>query len=729
MPTNLAVSTNFGSLTTSVFPGSYNQNNLNLGPLMMQANDAGNEGKWVGPVPIAVARPVETSLAMPGVFPEAISWSSTYDWVFLADNATASATRRIELFTFNKTVRTGQWAFAGAIVCTIPSQGTQGTYTNRGISVAYEKYTTGTVSINNGSASLTGSGTTWSADRMFIGSRIGFGSTDPSQITTWYEISAIGGDTAITLTQNFAQSNISGSAYVIEDLRVLFNMTNGTTAANGGTFMVAGIRFENFTTSGFAISAATTVDKIRACYWLGDGNASSNATIQTCAGMAIDARSSWTSQMVYSHDAAAGFARFQVNNFRAAMTLTAGRDSTGSTWQFNTGQQAVTGTISQVNNLVLCTPGSGGGPRSGIKSLFWVTTSRVYSAAVANITTGSTTFQSGNSVEIPPGSTTTYAATSSLNTIEYDSLADRFFIMTVGTSGVRSYYTQYREDAGQWDRIILSDLKQINQSTVDATAAIFPATSSQPTSVGCVGGMAYIATAGTAANTNFLYNLPMSADWEYASTTNCRVVLPVMTLTGFAAFVAAYISQVEVIGGKTGTNLGVEPGAIRLYYRTSGISDNSGSWNLLDYSGNMSSVGVSATIQAMVEFRIATAVCMPARLTRVCFEGTGATTDSHFQFSQKNSSLASKQFSFRYSTAFGTTVPTLYMRIYDGVTGSLLVSDDSVTQAGTWEKSTNGGSSWGAYNSTDRANETTYLRFTPASIADNVNAQPVLGLS
>ena len=74
-------------------------------------------------------------------------------------------------------------------------------------------------------------------------------------------------------------------------------------------------------------------------------------------------------------------------------------------------------------------------------------------------------------------------------------------------------------------------------------------------------------------------------------------------------------------------------------------------------------------------------------------------------------------------------MPTLYIRIYDAVTGSLLVTDNSATPTGTWEKTTNGGSNWTAFNTTDRANETTYFRYTPASIADNIDALPVVALS
>jgi hypothetical protein len=676
MATDLAVSTGFGSLSTYVFPGGYDQTKLGLGPCMVQANDAGNEGKWVGPIPTQVMRPVETSAAAPVTCVDAVTWSTTYDWVIFGDNASVAVTRRFSLYTFNKTVRTNPWAFCGFITATFPTQGTAGTFTHKGHRISYEKYITGTVYISNGSPTLNGVGSAWSADRIFAGCRVGIGSIDPTAITTWYEISSVGGDGTITLTQNYAGTTILvGGAvpYVIEDLRILAIELNGVTAVNTGLFMVAGIRFENFTNAGTTISAATNVDKIRAVYWLNDGNNTSNATNQAVGGVAIDTRVDWTHQNVYVCDMAASSSRFQINNFRAAMTLTNGRDSNSAgTWILTTGSQAVTGTVAPTHNLVLCTPGAGGGPRSGVKSLFWVTTTRIYSAAAINITSGSTYFQSGCAVEAPPGTTTTYAVTGTLNSIAYDSVSDRFLVLSSGASANRCYWTLYREDVGQWERLVLTDTRQLNQSTEDPTAAIVPTTLSLVVTADCVGGMTYMHTTGTTAITNWIFNCPFGADWEYASTSNCCVVTPVMSCSQFTAFVAAYANVIEVVGGpsaptlgRTGTNLGVEPGAVRLYYRTSGISDNTGTWNLLDYSGNMTSVATASQIQARIEYRIINSA-FPARVTRVCFEGTGAASINNFQFSQGLTVLANKQFAFRQAVALGANT-TLYMRIYDAV--------------------------------------------------------------
>ena len=500
MATNLAVSTGFGTLSTYVYPTGYDPTKLGLGPLMLQVNDAGNEGKWVGPIPTNVTRPVENAVALGMIYPDSVNITSAsnnnrYDWVLTTDSTVAAAaTRKFQLFQFDRQARQNAWSSFGTITATPPGGGIGvSTYVVQGERLVYAQYTSAnnsttpsTVAINNGSPTLTGTSTSWQTDRMYIGSRIGIGTTDPAAVTQWYYISAISSDTSITLTSNYQGTNTSGQPYIIEDLRILFVAT-GTVAANSGLYMVAGISLNDFNTASSVIPAASAADKAKATYWLGDGGSGSNTAIQVPGGIAIDARTSWINQYVYCINNPALISQFQVNNFRGAnnanttLTFVNGRDAAGpgagASWVLNTGQQAVTGAVSKTHNLVLATPGAGGGPRALKKTLFWVTVSRLYSAEVANIISASTTFQSGAAIEMPPGTTTTYAATGALASLVYSSVLDRFVVFSSGAAATHSYITQYREDAGQWDRIFLTDTKQLNQTTADPTAAVFPITS------------------------------------------------------------------------------------------------------------------------------------------------------------------------------------------------------------------------------------------------------------
>jgi hypothetical protein len=175
-----------------------------------------------------------------------------------------------------------------------------------------------------------------------------------------------------------------------------------------------------------------------------------------------------------------------------------------------------------------------------------------------------------------------------------------------------------------------------------------------------------------------------------------------------------------------GGNLRLPTEGYRVYYRTSGITDDSGSWTLIDDTGDLSSATAGTAVQFMFEFRTIGTFCLPARIFSVSCVYEDDTTDSHYQPSVAFSSTTSKQFAWRFSTAFGGTVPTLRVRLYNAVTGGLLVDDTSASPTGTWEKSTNDGGAWGAYNTTDKANDTTYIRYTPLSLGDNIKVRALL---
>lgn len=716
-----AVLNQFGSLASYRYgEETYDATKLGLGPLMGQFNGAGPEDNFAGPLQIALGRPMEASTAIPGIYPWAYQWqvsaNSKIDWVFLADNAAAAATRRIIAYEFNRI--TGILSWKGYITLTYP---TATTHTIRGFRMTYDLYTTGTVAVSG--TAVTGTGSTWTTDRLAVGSRIGFGSTDPTQITTWYEISAIGTDTSITLTAS-AGTISSGTAYVIEDLRAV-TLTTNATATNGGVFIAKGLRYENFTSGGTTIPAATTVDNIRAVYWLKDA-----ATITNTAGngCGIEAKTSWQSQMFYSGNGTTTMQLFKYN-LRAALTLTSGADTTA--FQFATAVSAtLSGTASQANNGRLATPSHG--PGSGVSCYYFTTTTRVYrTKAVSTITTGDTTFLSSGDVmlEVPPGGVNTFAASAVMNSLEYMSSIDKFFIcVNATTTPFRSYITQYRTDSGQFDRIIGTDVRQINQSGADATTTPVPTMIAAPYSVWCEGGIAYIATIGALATSNFLYVVPVGADWEYASSTGCRIISPKMSTSDAAKFVSAFAEEMQVVGGQSGSNLGMSTEPWRLYYRTAGISDNSGSWVLLDQTGIMGVAGTTE-IQFMFEFRTIGLTCVPSRIGNYGLVYDDTNTDDHWQFAAGvGTDLTNKRFGFRHAVAYGSSVPRLRIDLFDAESGSSLGTDDSTTQAWTWEKSTDNGGTWGSYNTTDRANANTYIRVTPTSLADNIKVRAVLRL-
>ena len=697
-----AINFKFTGATTPI--SSYDQTKTNLGSLIKQYTGPLSSDKYAGPARIGMTRPMEQSTAIPGIYPHVVTFSDTIDWVFLADNAAAAATRRIILYEYNKTSSTFNWK--GFITLTYP---TATSHTIRGFRVSRELYTSGTVGVSG--TSVTGSSTNWSSDRMSVGSRIGFGSTDPTQISTWYEISSIGGDTSITLSSS-AGTISSGTPYVIEDIMIITSTTNAT-VTNGGLFVSKGIRPEIFTPGGTTIPAATTVDNIRAVYWLADA---ATVTNTTAAGSALGTRTSWTDQRVYVLNVTG--ASVFVYNFRAALTLTAGKDTTTNI--IKTGNQTVTGTLSQANNGRVGTLSHG--PGNGIESLYFATTTRIYRSDISSITNGSTTWQSDTMVEIPPGGTTTYLASGAMTSCEISTGIDRLVVTTTGAAGVRSYVTRYNTSSDPFDHIFLVDDKQQDQSTSDSGGVPHPAILVSPFSVWSENGILYLARVGTTAAINQLYTLPIGSHWTFAINNSELLITPKFDISDSSKLYNIYINDIERLGTDT-FSLATEP--YRVYYRTSGISDNSGSWNLLDDSGDLS--GVNGTeIQFAISFKVIGTTCIPSRIMGLSLIYEDQSTDGHYQPSVANSSITSNIFAWRQSILWGSNIPNMRIRLYNATTGSLIL-DDNVTSSsfGTWEYSSDNGSSWNAWLDTEDT-VGNYIRYTASSLPGGVRIKALL---
>ena len=666
----------FNGSTTPI--ASYDSTKTNLGTLMIQKSGINPEDNFVGPLPVAIARPMEESTPVAMVFPHVITYSSTIDWVFLIENAAAAA-KRIFLYEYNKTTATYNWK--GFITATTP----QATNVNRGFRALRYLHTTGTVAVAApvsfysagtsvalavtgvvtgvattftsamvgkmigfgstnvtqincwypivtftsttsitvsgassaiaasanyviASCTVTGTGTLFVDDGIAagtnftgtaggLGPRIGFGSTDPTQITNWYHIGAIASDTSLNLTTSPGVIP-AGTSYVIEELRFAITLTN-TTTTNGGLFLLKGAGFHDFTTAGTTFaSIASAVDNQRGVYWLSDAGTTANVVTNTAAcGLALKPEVNKGLHYAYVLDGIGStFMRVYRYNLRATGTITAGKmlmnvsyyttgtvavsgtavTGTGttfttamvgmkiafgtqgianvSTWYtiasftsttsitltssagtigagsvfiidsadvITTANQLVTGTVVGVNNGRVGTLNHG--PGAGEESLYFVTATRIYRAALSKIFDGNLGWISDNRPEIPPGSVSTFPATSALNVIEIADAIDRLIVLTTGATGFKHYITKYPDSAGdQFSRFFGIDDKQQDQSLADPNIAIHFNTASQVTSVWSENGIAHIVKHGTTAALCQMYALPLSAHWTYASSTNQR---------------------------------------------------------------------------------------------------------------------------------------------------------------------------------------------------------------
>jgi len=680
------------------------------------------------------------------------------------------------------------------------------------------------------SCTVTGDGTKFQTERIAAGTsavtaltvsgpRIGFGSTNPTQITNWYQIGFITSDTLLNLTTS-PSVIASGTPYVIEELRFAVSMTN-TTAANGGMFVVKGVGYYDFTTGGVTFpSVATTVDNQKGTYWL-DENGSGGVLNQTANGCAVEATESsdklthWAYVLAGTNTSNAVIYKY---NLRATGTIVSGKmQLVGVGSIVYTGTQAVTGTIPNntagVNNGTIATMGHG--PGANNPYLYFVTTS--YNAGTVTVTSGAPTTVTGSSTaftaamvglrigfgstnpalitsawvtisayssatsitvatspgvyaagsayvidagrlycaalgfaqgsttfistadprqEIPPGGITTFPATGNMQNVEYISTIDRLVITTLSGAAYRSYVTRYPDGDNTYnvpfDHIFGIDDKQQDQSLATTLSSIHFSSSSQLLSAG-VGsnGVVHIISIGASQALLQMYCLPFGAHWTYASSTQQRIITPSVNTTGCVKFDQVFVTEVEYLGGSAAFALSTD--AYRVYYRTANIGvDATSSWTLLGHDGDLSAVSPANAIQFMFEFFIIGLLCLPARLLKLMVTYEDGATDSHYQMSALSNPATgptANTFVWRFCQPFGGTVPTLKLQLFRIDTGASIPADTTTTSVnGTWSKSTTGGGvgTWGAYDTNDKTNETTYISYTPTSITDGLQVMAVL---
>jgi hypothetical protein len=685
-----------GSLDQVVIGGAYDATKINRGKHTGQFNlGSGDVDKFVGPAPLGVANFGESPLGILTNFVHPIKITDDLYWIFAADGAGASATRRVQLWTFIPSTNT--YAPIGSVTLTFP---VATNHTPRGFRVILDNYTTGTVAVSG--TAVTGTGSAWLTG-LSVGSRIGFGSTDPQAITTWYQISAIGSDTSITLTGG-AGTIASGTAYVIQDLIIVHANTNATTT-NGGVFVTKGLQYLDFQATPTAIPAATTIDKIKATYWLKDAATVTNTTIGGCA---LGDRTSWTEQYIYATDGAASSLKMNRYNIRAALTLTAGAAVLTGSDMVITGSQTVTGTISQANNGRVATLQHGAG--AGVPSVYLFTSSRIVRIPLANITSGSTTFVADAMQEFAVGSTNTNVITNGFTSLDIAGSIDKLVITGAASFG-QTYITDYYTGGQPPDRRAGCITTQLPSAVRDTDSPIFVHNISSNTPFVWVedGWLFWVYSTTTTANINAMSAYPLAADLEYQADVNNRIICPKITLGATPSkFYRVLVNCVENLGDHT---MGVSPDGYKLQYRTGGIDDNTGGWTDVPQTGDLSGVTSGSSIQFGFLFRTLGVIMLPARVLSLALLYEAADElPSQYKWNFGDFNTSNGTFAWIQDTLFGGSLTTHTINIYRADTNTLVLTQASTgTTNGTFEYWN--GSAWVAGLGTDALN--TRRRFVP----------------
>jgi len=686
---------------------SYTSSITNIGSLLRQYSGSGATSNYISPRSTVYSSLPEVSTFTTS-YPHVYKWSDRYYWIFTADVSAAAVTRRVVLYQYDK--YNESVTYVGNILLNFVA--TLGAKTSRAIRGLVYEHTTGSVECPN-TTFITGSGTQFVTEGLSVGARIGFGTTDPALVSTWYNISAIASNTALTVDLPVSLS--AATPYVAEEIRVAYVCTNAT-PASGGLFLVKGLNYSTFQ-GATSISEGAATDNQRAIYFLRD-NAVNNNTV--AYGIGVDAEVSKTQHDCYVLNAdSTTTARIYKYNLRASLAPVVNGASL-SAFSFKTLAPTTTGTIQTAANGRVFTVQHGAA--NGVKSFWFTTTTRIYRSAITDITNSGSAHLTDAMVEVPPGSTTTYPANANLWQVDYSDSIDRLLIATAAAP-FRVYISQYKTDGSQFEKSILPDYGRLKSTTTDSNVALIPSTRALAHNIWTEDGIMFTIPASVTTGINVMYVYPaFGADWTYAGATGNYVITPKMQTLNASKLYRAYVTNKHFDGDES---KGTTVDAIRLYARTSGIDDNSGSWTLLNDAYDLTGISASTYIQFKIEFRTLSETCLPGKIYSVCVVYEDGSQDYHYEPSLTYSSATNRVFAWRQAQSWGSNIPNMRIRLFN-VANGLLIHDDDITESayGTWQYSTNGT----VWNSWSAAQDVVgnYIRYTATTLPNNITVRALL---
>jgi hypothetical protein len=705
---------------TIKYPSSYDSSKINLGYLMKKSVDENNK-IYVSPLEPVFLRGFEIYGSINNGTISGFKYNEDKIWVFYANPLEVNSTQRIFLSEYSLSANT--FNEMGSINSSLVSNSN---HRINNLTSSLEYHTGGTVSVSF--SSVTGNSTSWLTGGVCAGNRIGFGSTDPGQITTWYEIVSVVGDTQLTIKQGiytdglvFSGLTISaGTPYVIEDLRLMYSNYGGNLASIRASYILKGLRKEVFSVTPTTVPAATTVDNQRASYKLMDtvaGVTSGNNNYQPDGFLLFD-KVSLTEQYGYSLSYVSTTAiSIQKFNVRASLTgLTGSRSA--SAFVLTTGNQNHNGTNTLGYNTMLKGPGD---------NIYVTHSTRVSRIPTSVVTASSTTFIVDQMIENPPGGTNTLPLTNSLDNGHYLPLINKMYISNNGISsvGYRSYITPYISGSSQFERYVhIND--QIQQSTyLDFNFNYLTThTSSSYFYNNYAGGISFLSRF-VSNNNNVMYAVALEADKDYENLTNACIITPSIITQSAVTYDKVYFNTTSTWSNN---NLTYSREIFDSYYRTTGITTDTGGWNLISQSGNLSGI-TSNEIQFKFTFRTMGFYSVPTRIHGITLTYTGNTnpiSTSFYEPSLKNNNLTNNIFSWRQNDSFQSNIPNLKLNIYNITDNNLLLSDDVNTSSnGIWQYSTDG-NIWNSWvPSADTVGN--YIRYSASTLsASGLKIKPIL---
>ena len=705
---------------TVTYPSNYNSTKLNMGHLMVKNTDSDGH-IYISPVEPVFMRGYEVVKQTPFSYTNPMNslgflkYNSDTTWVFYASvGSQGNIAKRIFLATLSN----NEFNIIGSInVNTVSNI----THMCCAINPSMEYHTGGTVSVN--STTVIGSGTTWVTDGVCSGNRIGFNSTSSSGITQWYRVSTVLNDTSLVISREYENDGEPnglnfpiGTSYVIEDFRLIYGNFSNASNSTAGIILVKGLRYENFTISPTTIPVATTIDNIRASYRIINVTGTTSGIVPI--GLILDDKISFSSQTLYSLSVTTG-ANFSIQklNIRTPLTfLTAGRSN--SPFILSTGTQIHGGSL---GGIISSNPFI-----KGINDDFYVTiNTRIVRIVPTNIISGSTTFISDSMIELPPGTTTTFSLSSSLIDSHYLPMAQRFYIPN--TTANRNYVTPYISGSTTpFERVVLTN-DQVQTNTYTISKIKIPTSNyiGQDIRSFYYDGLSYIIR-NVVSDNNVIYVLPIEADKQYHTITNAYIVTPEFLTPSATSYNTIYINAKTYFNDD---NRFIVPREnYDIYYRTTGITTDIGSWTLINQNGSMSGV-TGTSIQFKIAFSTIGHTCVPSLIygIRMSYNSDAQPLSIPFyEPSLKFTDKSSQIFSWRQDSLFNQTIPNLNIDIYDSSNNLLLSDSVSGSTSGIWQYSNDNGLNWNSWSSTANTIDN-YIRYSSSTLsASGLIIKPIL---
>jgi hypothetical protein len=169
------------------------------------------------------------------------------------------------------------------------------------------------------------------------------------------------------------------------------------------------------------------------------------------------------------------------------------------------------------------------------------------------------------------------------------------------------------------------------------------------------------------------------------------------------------------------------PEKMVVYYRTTGIANDTGEWKRVQNNSDMNSIPVADQIQFSVAFDVfGTTMGVYNRLQGICFTYNDNQQDDHYQASLEESNIANNQIVWIQSKLWNSIIPNLKISIFNNLNNSLVIDDTTAAQIhGIFEYSVNNGVTYLPWDSTQDAIGNR-IRYTATALPANTNVKIIL---